>query len=215
LIVDRYLGGTYHLWAITAAYGDNLFSVADELSDEYDLTQAQSSLLKALGTYLNYNGYGAGIDDLFYHPADLYKHCVAYESPLEFIEQKPEVFETLSDGYKQDLKLANAQPYLYESDELAVVILPAEKWARRVSGVYSNELSMVSPDRAHLILTPTADGDYVVSIRAPQNCLEGADEIALSFPTGGGRKGAAGINHLPKSDIQKLIELTEQRYRKI
>jgi single-stranded DNA-specific DHH superfamily exonuclease len=212
LIVDRYLGGTYHLWAITAAYGDNLFSVADKLSDDYGLNQAQSSLLKALGIYLNYNGYGAAIDDLFYHPADLFKHCVAYESPFDFIESNRNVFETLEKGYQQDLALAMEQPYIHETDSLAVVVLPAEKWARRVSGVFSNQLSMRFPERAHLILTVSAQGDYLVSIRAPQNYLEGADEIALSFPTGGGRRGAAGINQLAEDELEKLIAITEQRY---
>jgi hypothetical protein len=63
-----------------------------------------------------------------------------------------------------------------------------------------------------VVLTQKPEGDYVVSIRAPQNDKQGADEIALSFPTGGGRKGAAGINHLLESDIAKLIAVTEQRY---
>jgi hypothetical protein len=63
-----------------------------------------------------------------------------------------------------------------------------------------------------VILTEKADGDYLVSIRAPQNQLEGADEVASQFDTGGGRKGAAGINALPESEITALIDLMEKRY---
>jgi nanoRNase/pAp phosphatase (c-di-AMP/oligoRNAs hydrolase) len=44
---------------------------------------------------------------------------------------------------------------------------------------------------------------YQVSIRAPKNKLEGADEIAMRFG-GGGRKGAAGIDILTSTSLNKL-----------
>lgn len=212
LIVDRFLDGQFHLWAITAAYGDNLTDVADELADDYGLTQEQSSLLNQLGLYLNYNGYGASPEDLYYHPAELYKVCVKYASPFDFIKQNADVFNTLKQGYHQDMEQASNQKLFHETDTVAALILPDESWARRVSGVYSNQLSNDHPERAHLLLTEKPDGDYLVSIRAPQRQLEGADEIASQFKTGGGRKGAAGINALPKAELQTLINLMQQRY---
>lgn len=212
LIVDNYLKGQFHLWAITAAYGDNLTKVGDELSQKQGLSHDKSSALQELGIYLNYNGYGASTNDLFYHPADLYRECVQFSSPFGFIEQNKAVFETLQNGYKQDIALARAETLFHQTASVGALMLPNETWARRVSGVFSNQLSNENPDRAHLILTEKADGDYLVSIRAPLSHLEGADEVAGQFKTGGGRKGAAGINALPKAEIPMLIGLMEQRY---
>ncbi|GAL12899.1 hypothetical protein JCM19233_3898 [Vibrio astriarenae] len=59
LIIDKQLRGQYRLWAITAAYGDNLIAKADALSIEAGLSEAQSEQLKELGTLINYNGYGS------------------------------------------------------------------------------------------------------------------------------------------------------------
>jgi len=212
LIVDRYLNGQFHLWAITAAFGDNLTMVASELARKHGLDAEESSALQELGIYLNYNGYGASLDDLFFHPADLYQACVEHHTPFDFITQNSTIFETLRKGYHEDIDSARAQKTFHETDAVAALRLPAEKWARRVSGVFSNQLSNEHPDRAHVILTEKADGDYLVSIRAPLSQLEGADEVAGRFKTGGGRKGAAGINNLKEEEIPLLIDLMEQRY---
>ncbi|MGR5470594.1 DHH family phosphoesterase, partial [Vibrio astriarenae] len=72
LIVDQLLEGRFHTWAITAAYGDNLIAKADALADKAGLSEEQKAQLKELGTLINYNGYGAKVDDLHFHPADLY-----------------------------------------------------------------------------------------------------------------------------------------------
>lgn len=212
LIVDRYLNGQFHLWAITAAFGDNLTSVASKLASEQGLDAEETSVLQQLGIYLNYNGYGASLDDLFFHPADLYQACVKHHTPFDFITQNSMIFETLREGYHQDIDSARAQKTFHETDAVAALRLPAEKWARRVSGVFSNQLSNEHPDRAHLIITEKEGGDYLVSIRAPLSQLEGADEVAGRFKTGGGRKGAAGINSLKEEEIPLLIDLMEQRY---
>lgn len=212
LIVDKYLDGQFHLWAITAAYGDNLTKVANELAARKGLDDDESAALQELGIYLNYNGYGASLDDLFFHPADLYQECVQFSSPFDFIEQNRKVFETLQNGYKQDMSSARAETLFHQTTSVGGLMLPSETWARRVSGVFSNQLSNENPDRAHVILTEKADGDYLVSIRAPLSQLEGAEEVASQFKTGGGRKGAAGINALPEEDIPRLMDLMEQRY---
>lgn len=212
LIVDRYLGGRFHLWAITAAFGDNLSQVGHALAMAQGLNDDEVKTLRELGTYLNYNGYGASLEDLFFHPAELYRACVKHNSPFDFIKQNQKVFETLREGYEQDINTARTQKLFHETESVAALRLPPEKWARRVSGVFSNQLCNEYPDRAHAILTEKEDGDYLVSIRAPLSQLEGADEIAGSFKTGGGRKGAAGINSLKEGEIPLLIDLMEQRY---
>jgi hypothetical protein len=42
-------------------------------------------------------------------------------------------------------------------------------------------------------------------VRAPLNNKKGADELCREFHSGGGRKAAAGINHLPEADYDKFM----------
>lgn len=212
LIVDALLESRFHLWAITAAFGDNLEQIAKKLADDAGLNQMQQNQLRDLGIYLNYNGYGASLDDLFFTPDTLFRACVKYDSPLDFIAEEKTVFETLESGYQQDMARANAISPDYESEHVAMMLLPDAAWARRVSGVWGNELANKHPQRAHLILTPKGEAAYQVSIRAPLNQREGADKIASQFETGGGRAGAAGVNALPEDAVSRLIELAESQY---
>lgn len=212
LIVDNYLDGQFHQWAITAAYGDNLTAVADRLAEQARLTLAQRKALQSLGIYLNYNGYGGHIDDLLFHPAELFKQCVAYASPFDFIDENRTTFEALSSGYSEDMRAGLTVEPKYNTDKLAVICLPDEKWARRVSGVLGNELANQFPDRAHAIVSVKDADHYLVSLRAPNANRSGADEVAGQFPTGGGRKAAAGINALPIQQLDKLIAVMEKQY---
>ena len=57
------------------------------------------------------------------------------------------------------------------------------------------------------MLTAKADGGYLVSVRAPMVTKAGADEVCSQFETGGGRRGAAGINHLPESELNRFMAI--------
>jgi len=199
------LGGRFRNWAIAAAFGDNLNAVAEGLALEAGLSADQTADLKTLGVCVNYNGYGATVDDLHFHPADLYLEFVKFEDPLKLIAFAPPAWQKLRDGYKADMVSGLAAPVLAESDSSLVVKLPNEPWARRVSGVLGNELANRNPDKACGIVTESADGNYLVSIRAPLNNRTGADEVAREFPTGGGRKAAAGINELPANQLEAFL----------
>ena len=100
-----------------------------------------------------------------------------------------------------------------ETEQYAVYLLPAEPWARRVSGVLGNQLAREAPQRAHALLTRLPGGGYLVSVRAPLATREGADELCRQFPTGGGRKAAAGINHLPEQQLATFIDKFKEIYR--
>ena len=208
LIVNQLLEGEYQDWAIVAAFGDNLTQVAETLADQAGYSSEQKIKLRKLGVAMNYNGYGASVDDLFYHPAELYKLAAVFKSPFDFIAERVEVFETLTAGYEADLQKGVSIAPIKFSETAAMIMLPNEKWARRISGVLGNELANRHPDRAHAILTEReeqVDGapTYQISIRAPKNNLTGADTIAMKFG-GGGRKGAAGIDRLLISEIGTL-----------
>ena len=93
-----------------------------------------------------------------------------------------------------------------------IYMLPAEKWARRISGVFGNRLAVEFTTQAHAVLTAKEGGGYVVSVRAPVATPSGADEICSQFETGGGRHGAAGINHLPESELERFIDIFYSTY---
>ncbi len=212
LIIDNLLDGQFHAWAITAAYGDNLIAKADGLADIAGLSVEQKTQLKELGTLINYNGYGASVEDLHFSPAVLYQMLLKYASPFDVIADKASPFYQLQAAYQSDMDNALAIKAQYKSEKLGLFELPNEAWARRISGVYGNLLANLLPNSAHAVLTKNADGTYMVSLRAPLNNKQGAGEICSSFDTGGGREAAAGIDALPKTSIAEFIEVVEGKY---
>lgn len=214
LLVNGRLQNRYLAWAITGAYGDNLRSSAERLAQQSDSLDAAALVrLEALGIYLNYNGYGDTLDDLLFSPETLYQQASAYTSPLEFMASRRDTFQQLEEGYRGDMARAEAARALPGSTESALaLVLPDAAWARRVSGVYSNELVHRHPDRAHAVLTEKADGSYLVSVRAPRNRRLGADLLCRQFETGGGRSAAAGINRLAEQDLQRFMDSFTAQY---
>jgi len=213
LLVNEALQGQHLAWAVTAAFGDNLFDSAIKAAAPLKLSNESLELLKTLGTCINYNGYGASLDDLFFDPADLYKKIQPYENPFDFIKSD-EAFNVLVTGYEEDMLKASI--IKAESDTVTgtVFILPDEKWSRRVSGIYGNDLAQQHQDKAHAVLTSKGAGIYQVSVRAPLKTKTGADELCRQFATGGGRQAAAGINELPESELGSFIETFQRHFTK-
>jgi len=210
-LVNGHLGGAHLDWAITGAFGDNLKNTANTLAKELDISSHDLEKLEALGTYINYNGYGPAIEDLHFDPKDLYETLYAAQGPLEFVNDSAD-FTKLSTGYREDMAMAESLKPSHSKSSSAVYLLPNEAWARRVSGVYSNDLATENPSRAHAVLTHKDNGNYLVSVRAPMSNKQGAADLCMAFPTGGGRAGAAGINDLPKASLQDFVDAFEQAY---
>ena len=213
LLIDQHLRGKYRLWAVVGTFGDNLKKSAHGLARGQDIDEKQLGLLEQLGILMNYNGYGTELSDLYFEPAELYRRAVAYESPLQFIEDDRDTFDTLQDGYRSDMRQAESCSPIYEQDHAAVFLLPDETWARRVSGVFGNELANQNPDRAHAVVTSKQDELLVVSVRAPLNNKQGAVDVCSRFPSGGGRAAAAGINDLPNSRLEEFIGVFSEFYK--
>lgn len=212
LIVNEFIAGKFSAWAAVGAFGDNFDASAREVVKSLGLSEIELGLLKDLGLYLNYNGYGATVDDLHFDPAELSMRMRPYTDPLKFIREEADIYETLKKGSIEDFAKAEVtQPEVLD-DKIAVYLFPAEAWARRVSGVFGNQLATANPRRAHALLTALPKGGYVVSVRAPSNNKSGADELCRSFPTGGGRKAAAGINDLPKDQLESFVDAFRKRY---
>lgn len=202
MLIDEALDGDYRAWAVTAAFGDNFADLARAKAEGLDLPLEQ---LERLGMLVNYNGYGGSVDDLLFHPAELYKALSMFDTPMEFLASGQDVFLGLNAGYEIDLTNAKNAKVLDETDEGCVITLADKAGSRRISGVFGNQLAVDNPHRAHAILT-AQEGGYLVSIRAPKVKSLGADTLALQFETGGGRSAAAGINHLPESDLDKFVK---------
>jgi hypothetical protein len=213
LIVNEYLSGQFVHWAIAAAFGDNMRVSAQQLADKLPLTSQQVAQLAELGTYINYNGYGRTIEDLHFQPAALYQQLLNYSDPLTLIAETDSIFHVLRNAYHQDMQQAQSAEVLFENNVVKVVSLADEAWARRVSGVFGNELANSAPTKAHAVLTKNEDESFTVSVRAPLENKQGADVICSQFVSGGGRAAAAGVNQLPLNKVDDFIQTMAQYYQ--
>lgn len=211
LIVDALLGGKYRLWAICAAFGDNLHPVAASAASELSLSEEQTAKLREIGELLNYNGYGAQLEDLYFSPDYLYNAVRKYRNPFDFSEES-HTLKTLKTGYENDMSLALDQNVFASSGDNRVYRFPDSPWSRRVSGVFANLKARENPVGAHAMITENSDGSLRISVRAPIDDKRGADTLCLSFPSGGGRAAAAGINALPEDMLGEFIDRFNATY---
>lgn len=211
LLVDRYLAGRHRLWAVVAAFGDNLVESALRAAQPLQLDHTELARLHELGEAINYNAYGETVDDLHYHPADLYRIIAPYQDPRHFIFDEP-VFEVLKQAGAEDLAHAEDLQPEFATDVAALYILPDAAWSRRVNGVFGNRLAQSAPQRAHAVLVAKPDG-YAVSVRAPRSRPVGADILCTAFATGGGRQAAAGINRLARDELSRFVAAFQNTYK--
>jgi len=204
LMVDALLAGRYRAWAVAAAFGDNLHASARKAAATLHLAEAQVARLRELGELMNYNGYGQKVADLHVPPQALYAAVKPYADPLAFCEEA-ELLALLRQGFADDLRRANAVTPLRETIKCRIFAFPAEKWANRIAGVFSNEKARERPDTAHALLVDNGDATFMVSVRAPLARRAGADSLCRAFATGGGRAAAAGINALPAGQVEDFF----------
>ena len=210
LLVDRYLGGRQRAWAVVAAYGDNLGASAQAAAAALNLNDSQLAQLKELGECINYNAYGESVEDLHYHPADLYQIVSKYTDPLQFVTGEP-VFEVLRVARADDLYRAQEIAPLLLTPRCAVYVLPDAAWSRRVSGSFVNQLAVAERERAHAVLVTKCNGS-IVSVRSPVTAPHDADSLCRRFG-GEGRRGAAGIDLLLPEDYERFVAAFAMTYR--
>jgi hypothetical protein len=205
LIINKLLDNAQARWAVVGAFGDNFDQPATDLGRSIGLDSGELNAVQKLGICLNYNGYGFELDDLMFHPADLFNRVNPYSDPFDFIENENGYAELLAQ-YQEDMLRAQNAPADSISAAGAVYLLPNEGWARRIVGVMGNDIAKQFPDRAHALLVDMGDGHHRVSVRAPYNRKDGADELCRQFPSGGGRKAAAGINALAQDSLAQFVD---------
>ena len=205
LIVNELIGGIYPGWAVCGAFGDNLHEQAAALAAESGLTDNETECLREIGELFNYNGYGAQIKDLLFHPADLYRAVQPFSDPRDFFAETDLVLQ-LKDGYEKDMGRTANIPDISENTPNRIFMFPAASWARRIAGVFSNLKAREKKDGAHAVIVENDDHTLQISVRAPLVRKENADTLCRNFPTGGGRAAAAGINKLPADMLDEFIQ---------
>ena len=211
LLMDRLLDGRFRAWALVGAYGDNLARVADPLATEMGLDEAERRQLRLLGEGINYNAYGDEAGDQHIAPQRLYHRLSRHADPLQLLRDDG-IGSELDALRRADLQQALAQPIHAAGPAARWVRLPDAAWSRRVIGILANELASSAPQQAHAVLKADRQGGFVVSLRAAQDAPAGADEFCRRFG-GGGRAGAAGIDHLPAAALEPfLAELAAARW---
>jgi hypothetical protein len=212
LLVDRFLLGRCRNWAIVGAYGDSLTAEADALARIAGLAPETAERLKALGIAINYNAYGETVDDLHVPPVELAAEMLPFADPIAFLETSS-ACKRLADGMRDDMELAKRLTPAREAPGAVVFMLPDAAWARRASGTFANDKAKAHAGSAVAIVSPRTEGGYLVSVRVPKDFSVSAEAFCRRFPTGGGRKTAAGINHLPSEELEKFATAFEQEFR--
>jgi hypothetical protein len=212
LLVDRFLDGKQRGWAVTGAFGDSLSDEATALAKTLGLDDASTKSLKELGVSLNYNAYGETLADLHVPPADLAEQMIPYADPLEFARASS-TYKALHDGYQEDMAKARGLEPARSAAGAIQYLLPDMAWARRASGVFANEIARAHKQSAIAIVSLKSGGDYLVSVRVPSEREVGADVFCRRYPSGGGRRTAAGINHLPSGELERFFDAFEQQFK--
>jgi hypothetical protein len=200
ILVDRALGGRQRLWAIVGTFGDSLTDEGNALAKAAGLDEKDARALKDLGVCVNYNAYGETIADLHVAPAVLADEMQPFADPREFA-QSSATYLRLRDGYRADMELATSLEPASAAPGAVVFLLPDAPWARRASGTLANDLAKAHAGSAVAIVSHKTEGGFLVSLRVPKESSLSAEGFARRFPTGGGRKTAAGINHLPAPEL--------------
>lgn len=210
ILVDRYCESAFHGWAIAAAFGDNLSEVGQRMAAEAGLDEPATAALRDLGVYLNYNAYGEAVSDLHFDPAALAQAMLPYEDPLAFAKTSA-AYAELAQGYAKDMALMRQ---LLPQDQTghSLMELPDTPWAKRAVGSFANEWVSSRPGQALAILAPRSDGAYMATLRVPEHCAMDAATFCRQFESGGGRRLAAGVNHLDAQGVARFKALFAQIY---
>jgi len=98
---------------------------------------------------------------------------------------------------------------IFDCPHAAAYQIPKATWARRVRGVFGNDLA----NRAQAAITKLSDGNVLVSVYAALNNKRGADEACRQFATAGGHAATARINQLPEEKPNHFINTFSDFYK--
>jgi hypothetical protein len=212
LIVDKYLAGRFRSWAVVGAFGDSMVDEATALANSAGIAPAAAARLQELGVAINYNAYGETLADLHVPPLELAAEMARHADPLDFAARST-TFRRLADGFREDMERARRIEPARRSPGAVLFQVPDAAWARRASGTLANDLAKANAGSAVALVSPKANGGYLVSVRVPRDRAVSAEAFCRKFPTGGGRRTAAGINHLPGAELEAFATAFEAQFR--
>jgi hypothetical protein len=208
VIVNAAHGHRQPLWAAMAAFGDNLPATASALASTGGASAHEAVLLRRVGVLLNYNAYGEKGDDMLFDPADLAARMAPFRNALDFCWEES-ILGPLAAQFESDRDRFQALLPLASAPGASAYLVPDEPFARRYGATWANERVLENPGEALAVIHPAEDGTYKISIRAPRDAgasVRSASDLAKEFPTGGGRKLAAGIDALPADQLQRFTD---------
>ena len=210
ILVDRHLHGRERAWAVVAAFGDNLVDAAFDLAAPLAMNAGALEALKDLADALTHNSYSDRIEDALVAPAALARLLIAVADPLRFIATS-RAYPAMDAARRRDMALAQRAVPAHVLPGAIVYVLPDAPWARRVRGIFGNEVANADRALAHAVVTVREDGDYAVSVRAPCAAPRGADAFCRTFG-GNGREAAAGIGRLPRQRLDEFVVRIQEAY---
>ena len=212
VIVNALHGLRHPLWAAMAAYGDNLPATASALASSGGASAHEAALLRRVGVLINYNAYGERPGDPLFDPADLAARIAPLREAYDLCWDAS-IVVPLAAQFERDRELFQGLRPLAESPSASAFLVPDQAFARRYGATWANERVIEEPGRGLAVIHAREDGTYLVSIRAPRQwnggkgaAQPGASDLAKEFPTGGGRKLAAGIDRLPADQLDRFTE---------
>ncbi|MDB5103573.1 MAG: hypothetical protein JWP91_1262 [Fibrobacteres bacterium] len=210
-IVNAAYGLKHPLWAAMAAFGDNLPATASALASSGGASSHEAALLRRVGLLLNYNAYGEMPGDTLFEAGWLAERMAPYASALDFCWEES-IIGPLAARFDADRGRFQELSPLLDAGGARAFLVPDEPFSRRYAATWANERVMQEPGDALALIHPRADGTFMVSIRAPRDwratgtTAPSAADLAKEFPTGGGRKLAAGIDALPGEMLEGFLE---------
>jgi hypothetical protein len=210
ILVDHHLAGRQRIWAVVAAFGDNLVDAACDLAAPLCLTAGALDALRDLGDCLTFNTYADDLDDAIVRPDDLVRILLRHADPLRFVATDP-LYAQIDEARRRDLALARETLPAYKLPGALVYVLPDAPWTRRVRGLFGNETANAHPRLAHAVVTTGRDGTLSISVRAPRVRPTGAHVLCRGF-AGGGREAAAGIDRLPAAQLDAFVASLARAY---
>ena len=132
ILVDRHLGGRYRIWAVVAAFGDNLCARRTRSPSRSDSSAPQLEALRELGAALAYNAYADVEADLIVHPSAVYRMLAHYADP--FALRANSCSRALRDPARRSANGASRGEPELALPGATVYVLPDEPWSRRVRG---------------------------------------------------------------------------------
>jgi hypothetical protein len=176
---------------------------------------------------INYNAYGDEPGDALFEAAELAERMEPCASALDFCWEQS-IIGPMAAQFDADRERFQELAPLVETPAAGAFLVPDQPFGRRYGATWANERVMQNPGQALAVLHPRKDGSYTVSIRSPRDWRGGeggegvgtggkavpsAADLAREFPTGGGRKLAAGIDALPADLLERFTDRFREFYK--